>query len=197
MKVYARIDNSQVGPLGLDELLEAGVRPSTYVWHKGMADWERAEDVPDVCRAMRRALAGLDPITGEPVDTTPAPGSENGRQQEGQEMQTAPGMIGFRGLPEPEIKQDFSVKPQGVSIIGAVIATLICFPITGMIALWFAMKCKAHWKMSEDPKATPQQIEFYQRKAHDDARIYRMMIGITFCLGIIMLGFTMSRFALQ
>ncbi len=162
-----------------------------------MSDWERAEDVPDVCRAMRRALAGLDPITGEPVDKTPS--EESGNMPDsasGSKGDTPPGMIGFRSLPEPDVRQNFSVKPQGVSIVAAILATLLCFPITGMIALWFAMKCKAHWKMSEDPKATPQQIEQLRRTAHDDARLYRMMIGITFCLGIIMVGFTMSRIAL-
>ena len=68
MKFFARIDDTQVGPLGLGQLIEAGVRPSTYVWHKGMADWEKAEDVPEICRAMRRALAGLDPETGMEIE---------------------------------------------------------------------------------------------------------------------------------
>lgn len=65
MKFFAQLSDRQIGPLTISELIEAGVRPSTYVWHKGMSDWAKAEDVPEVCRAMRRALAGFDPETGE------------------------------------------------------------------------------------------------------------------------------------
>lgn len=200
MKFFARIDDSQVGPLSLGELIEAGVRPSTYVWHKGLSDWEKAEDVPEVCRAMRRALAGLDPETGNPITT--GTGQQlstltHSSPDEEEEIQAgANGLRGIRGIPEPGITPDFSRRPQGVSVIGALLATLLCFPFTGLVAVWFAMKCRAHWKMSEDKNIPPAEAEQLRRNAHDDARIYRMMIGITFCLGIIMIGFTMSRMML-
>lgn len=64
VKYFARINRRQVGPLTLQQLLQAGVRPTSYVWCKGMPDWQPAAEVPDICRAMRRALAGLDPETG-------------------------------------------------------------------------------------------------------------------------------------
>lgn len=61
MKIFAMIDGQQVGPLELDEIVEAGVRPDTYVWCKGMADWQRAAEVPDICRYFRLRLAGVLP----------------------------------------------------------------------------------------------------------------------------------------
>lgn len=195
MKFFAIIDDRQVGPFTLGEILESGVRPSTYVWHKGMEDWQKAEDVPEICRAMRRALAGFDPLTGElpaPIGIRP----EELQKQSGQQDEMAAraeGLRGIRGLPEPQGNPNFDVRPQGVSVILAIITTVMCFPFTGLVAIWYAMKCNAHWKMSLQEGLNPQEAADLRRKAHDDARIYRMMIGITFFLGIMMIGFTMSQ----
>lgn len=200
MKYFARINGRQEGPYTLSELIANGVRPSTYVWRKGMPDWAKAEDVSEICRAMRRALAGFDPETGNLL--SPAQ-HENAAAQEAElspedamrmeEEARASGLRGVRNLPEPPTDINFDVKPRGVSIVMAILATLFCFPFTGLVAIWFAMKCRAHWKMSEQPNMPASEAAAFKRKAHDDARIYRMMIGITFCLGIIMVGFTMSR----
>lgn len=164
-----------------------------------MTDWQKAEDVPEICRAMRRALAGFDPLTGElPVKADTQPGFVQSAIEEEDELQArAQGLRGFRGIPEPDRQPNFDIKPQGVSVIYAILTTILCFPITGLVAIWFAMKCNAHWKMSEQTGITPQQAADLRRKAHDDARIYRMMIGITFFLGIMMIGFTMSQMLLQ
>ncbi len=61
MKIYAMIDGQQVGPMPLDDIVAAGVRPDTYVWCKGMADWQKASEVPDICRYFRLRLAGVLP----------------------------------------------------------------------------------------------------------------------------------------
>lgn len=52
------IGDRRVGPLELDDMVKEGVRPDTYVWCKGMADWMPASDVPDICRYFRMRLAG-------------------------------------------------------------------------------------------------------------------------------------------
>ena len=53
------IDGRKSGPYTLDELQEAGVTPETYVWCKGMDDWEKAADVADICRYYRQRLFNL------------------------------------------------------------------------------------------------------------------------------------------
>lgn len=88
---------------------------------------------------------------------------------------------------------DYSVPPQGVSIISAVIAMILCFPITGILAIYFAWKCKAQWQRSEEAGLSNEERLELRRKSYDSARLYRMMIGITFCMGIIMIGLTLSR----
>ncbi|MCM1489538.1 MAG: DUF4339 domain-containing protein [Muribaculum sp.] len=64
MKIFAMIDGQQVGPMELENVAEAGVRPDTYVWCKGMPDWQKASEVPDICRFFRLRLAGVIPSCG-------------------------------------------------------------------------------------------------------------------------------------
>ena len=45
----------------LDDMPREGVRPDTYVWCKGMADWMKADEVPDICRYFRQRLSGTLP----------------------------------------------------------------------------------------------------------------------------------------
>lgn len=189
MKYYARINKENVGPLSLKELVEAGIRPSTYIWCKGMADWQPAGDDPEVCRAIRRYLAGLDPETGanmvsaEPGDQTVEP------------MPEEPGnaITGIHGIPEPPSQIDYSMQPPGVSVFTAIIVTLCCFPLTGAIAIFFALRCRADWKMAQQDGMSQAQSLEYRKKAWEDARIYRMMVGISLCLGLIMIGAAFSR----
>lgn len=62
MKYYAMIEGRQYGPMNLEDMVREGVRPDTYVWCKGMPDWQPAEDVADICRYFRQRLAGELPI---------------------------------------------------------------------------------------------------------------------------------------
>ena len=40
--------DSRVGPLSIMQLAERGIEPSTLVWTAGMADWTRADCVPEL-----------------------------------------------------------------------------------------------------------------------------------------------------
>lgn len=191
MKYFARINKETVGPLSLKELVEAGLRPSTYIWYKGLDDWQRAEEDPDICRGLRRYLAGYDPETGELPEAQVA--KEEADPKEEMRQMAEQGMFGLRGLPEPPDRTDYTAKPMGVSVITALLATLFCFPITGLIAVFFAMRCSAYWKMSEQPGIADAERRDYQIKSHSHARVYKMMLGITLCLGLIMAGIAFSR----
>lgn len=182
----------------LTELLNAGIRPTTYVWCKGMVDWQQASEVPDICRAMRRALAGLDPETGKErtmeVETDVAPSKifdPNNQPTNRQEL--AEYLRQAIEESERNSRTDFSIPPQGVSIFMAIVATIFCFPLTGLVAIYFAYKTRLNWTKSEKEKLGSQERTNLQIQAHEDARLYRMMIGITFCIGIIMVGMALSR----
>lgn len=40
--------DTRVGPLSIQQLSERGIEPSTLVWTAGMADWARADTVPEL-----------------------------------------------------------------------------------------------------------------------------------------------------
>lgn len=61
MKYFAMIEGRQYGPMEIDDMVKEGVRPETYVWCKGMSDWEKAAEVPDICRYFRQRLSGTLP----------------------------------------------------------------------------------------------------------------------------------------
>ena len=45
---YIVVDDNRVGPLTLAQLSEKGIEPSTLVWTAGMADWSRADSLPEL-----------------------------------------------------------------------------------------------------------------------------------------------------
>ena len=72
MKYFAMIGGRRYGPMDLDGLVREGVRPDTYVWCKGMPDWIKAEEVPDICRYFRQRLSGTLPSQKAPGPQEPA-----------------------------------------------------------------------------------------------------------------------------
>lgn len=187
--------------MSLTDLLNSGIRPDTYVWCKGMQDWTRASEVPDICRGMRRALAGLDPETGEELAAQQASPDQaeklfsvDNPPANRREMAEFLRQVMEEG--ERNSRPDYSVPPQSVSIFMAIVVTILCFPITGMFAVYFAYKSRADWNKSLDENLSPNMREQLRQKAHDEARMYRMMIGITFSIGIVMVGMTLSRMML-
>lgn len=187
-KYFARIDHQNKGPFSLLQLIDAGIRPSTYIWTKGMDDWQQAADVADVCRAMRLRLAGL-PVPGEE-----SPAAPSGKQPGNSALSDINGMPvrGIYGFPEPESNTDFNIKPQGISVVMAVIVTLLCFPITGIMAIWFACRFNSEWTKSEQDGISGDERRKLRVMAYEKARMYRMMIGLSFSLGIIMYGMMLT-----
>lgn len=92
MKYFAMIDGRQVGPFELDDVVREGIRPDTYVWCKGMADWEQAQDVPDICRYFRQRLSGSLPSLRKPSAGTL---SDSIMEQEELIRQFPPSLQGF------------------------------------------------------------------------------------------------------
>lgn len=184
MKYYAFIDGEQKGPFELEELTHVGVRPSTYVWAKGMSDWQRADEVPDICRLFRQHLAnhGRTPasVVAEPAATPSATQPDREEPRDEKREQRA---FGFP-IPESfEPKEDLNAPPQ-VSMTLAVLALLFCCPPTGIAAVVFASKAINRWKESLAP-GEAGHIEQLRRQAHDYERLAKMWLGITVALGII------------
>ena len=201
-KYYAMIDGEQRGPFSLEELPGAGVRPSTYIWCKGMPDWQKAEENADVCRLFRNHLydvmhPGEAEVKRNPNGTlnispniTGADGADD-RWKVKPDEPKGPLPSRFDGflqqagedplptLEDIEKNEDTSRPP--VSMIGyAWLVTIFCFFPTGIGALVFAYKSKKAWIHGDNKLA----YEFNRRA--------KMWTGITFFIGIILYGLFMA-----
>lgn len=190
MRYFAMIDGERRGPYELDQLVEAGVRPSTYVWCKGMADWEKAEDIADICRYFRQRI--FDKMHPAPIAAQPAPQPEPQPAQ-----QPAQQNFPFAdNTPEPNID-----VPPAPTLFLAIFLTFFCFPVTGLVAIYYSYKARRAWTDSQRSDADKskhlysdsERIEL-RREAHDFDRQAKMWIGITFFLGMILYAFVSHKF---
>ena len=186
-KYYAMIDGERKGPFALEDLPAAGVRPSTYIWCKGMPDWQMAEENADVCRLFRNHLYDI----MHPADRVFNSSEELEKYKVKKDEPTGPPPTRFDRflqetgndplptLEEIDKQQDKSLPP--VNMIGyAWLATLFCFLPTGIVGLIFAYKSKKAWKNGENDLA------------HDYSRRAKMWTGISFFIGIIAYGFLLA-----
>ena len=195
------IDGERRGPFELDELHSAGVRPDTYVWCKGMADWEKAEDVADICRYYRQRIFDL--MHPSAVREQPA---ENVQPEE-DSYESVPlryrRMVEKSGTqpgPPLDTSPDTS-RPPAPTLFISLFLTLFCFPITGLVAVYYSYKARAAWQESKRSESAgssrlydEKERENLRRLAHDYDRQARMWIGITFFLSLIFYAFITHKF---
>lgn len=201
MKYFAMIDGERRGPFDLSELHDAGVLPETYVWCKDMDDWEKAEDVADICRFYRRRIFDLmHPQASAPEpQTSPDPdGDPYGqfpvRYREFVRREGADPII----PDEPE--EDLAMPPASMLPVSLVL-TLLCCPVTGLVAIYWSVMSRRAWEemrrgesKSSKKLYTDEERSAYSRMAHDYARKAKMWCGITFFLGFILYAFIGNRF---
>jgi len=189
MKYFAMIDGERKGPYTLEQLIDAGVRPDTYIWSKDMVDWQHARYVADVCRAFRQRLAGL-PVTESGIQKTEPEPAEKGTMGN---IEDVP--VHFRHivrksgtevgkLPEPE--SDLAQPPKH-TLVPAVLVTLFCFPVTGICAIYYSIQSRKLWLGSDELPA--EQRYNLRKESHSLNNMAKMWIGITFFLGLILYAF--------
>lgn len=182
MRYFAMIDGERRGPFTLEELADAGVRPDTFVWCKGMDDWQQARFDADICRMFRQRIFAINhpepPKPPTPATTeNPAPGiPEN--------------IVTPHQIPHVEPVTDTSAQPTSM-LLASFLLTFFCFPFTGMLAIYYSVKARKSWEDSRRSRSqgesalyTEREREELRTQAHDYARRARMWCGITFFLGI-------------
>lgn len=176
MRYFAMIDGRKCGPYTLDELADAGVRPDTYVWCKGMPDWQHAEEVADICRFFRQYIFNM-------MHPAPEPAAQ------------------AQGQPIPPQIIYVSQLPPASTLFLAIFTTLACFPPTGIVAIIYSTKATKAWieaqKTNPQSGASPyseKEKEELKRLAHDYSRSAKMWTGITFFLGVIFYAFLSHKF---
>lgn len=207
MRYFAIINDERCGPYELEELAQAGVGPDTYVWCKGMADWEKAGDVADICRYFRRRV--YDHTHGTPLQPSVNPTSVPQQAEVSTEDPYASVPLRFReavrrsgqDAPAP-VGEDTDINhPPANTMIISLALMLFCFPITGLVALYYSFQARRHWIESNRSETKgsralydDKERERLRRNAHDCDRQARMWIGISFFLGVIFYAFLGHKF---
>ena len=204
MRYFALIDGERRGPYELAELSQAGVRPDTYVWCKGMADWEKAEDVADICRHFRQTIFDrMHPSPAPPPaspDTMQPPQSAEGYENVPLRFRR---MVRDSGEAPPEFrKEDRDVnRPPAPTLMPAIFLMFFCFPPTGLVAVYYSFKARRFWVESlkseskgQSPLYTDEERTSLRTSARDYDRKAKMWVGITFFLGMIFYAFLGHKF---
>lgn len=180
MKYYAFIDGAQKGPFDLDQLADAGVRPSTYVWSKDMDDWHRADEVEEIRNVFRRHIDTQEERrrAEEERIKAAAPAVSAAPPQEAPPAERP--RLRF-GLPEVEEQEDLS-RPPHLSMTLAVLSLLLCFPPTGIVSVIFTYKAQRAW---QDALMDPKGGEHLRRQSHEYERLAKMWLGLTVAFGVI------------
>lgn len=179
---FAMINGERRGPFNLDELHNAGVMPDTYVWCKTMSDWEKAEDVADICRYYRQRLFNLMHPTPTVAEVATEPNTESPEA-------TQFTRYGIELPPVDSIQEDYSVEPPSLVIL-AIIVTIFFFPLAG-VGIYYAVLSRRAWHDSQRAENEDRNLYSIQERkecqirAHEYARKAKMWIGISFFIGII------------
>lgn len=200
MKYFAIIDDEQKGPFELSQLAEAGVRPDTYVWCKGMSDWQQAKDVADICRMFRIRIHDLmHPGSGGDSHT---PDSNIKETTEPDKADTPPQWTDEKGrtpsrfdrylsdsdeprlpsLEEIEEREAGNTPPTSSLLLPAILVTILCFPPTGVVAICQSIKAR---KCRREADSDGER---------EHARSAKMWTGISLFLGLILYAFLVRFF---
>lgn len=208
MKYYAMIGGERRGPYELERLAEAGVRPDTYVWCKGMPDWEKAEDVADICRMFRirihdlmhpgsvDALRSVDNVPQSDIQSPPE-GQNYSPSRFGRYLQETD-QPDLPTVDEIEERRDTHARPS--NMLPWAILSILFFPITGIIAVMMALKCRRAWEeakshdVGNDGESVGRQPENdnardMRRLAHDFCQAAKLWTGVSFFLGLVLYAF--------
>jgi len=201
------ISGEKCGPYELEDLAKAGVDPDTYVWCKGMADWEKAGDVADICRYFRGRV--YDRAHGTPLHHPENQASVSQPAEVRTEDPYAGVPLRFRDavrrsgqkVPVPAGDDVDINRPPANTMIISLVLMLFCFPITGAVALYYSFQARRSWIESNRSEAKGSRVlyddrerERLRRSAHDYDRQARMWIGISFFLGVIFYAFLGHKF---
>ena len=160
-KYWVNIDGIQSGPISRDELANIDFNPEvTYVWHEELDDWQRIDrlsEFADIVAAKQKAAAEHSEHSGHSESAESAESSENSENSEESESSVTPPPVPQPPVPQPPVLQPAMPQPPvaqppmpqppmpqppvapeaeaPTNLVWAVIATVMCCQITGVIAI--------------------------------------------------------------
>lgn len=160
-KYWVNIDGIQSGPISRDELANIDFNPEvTYVWHEELDDWQRIDrlsEFADIVAAKQKAAAESAEHSEHSEHLEQSEQSEESEHSEQSESSVTPPPVPQQPMPQPQVPQPPMPQPPmpqppmpqppmpqppvtpeaeaPTNLVWAVIATVMCCQITGVIAI--------------------------------------------------------------
>lgn len=160
-KYWVNIDGIQSGPISRDELANIDFNPEvTYVWHEELDDWQRIDhlsEFADIVAAKQKAAAESAEHSELSEQSEHSENSEQSEESEHSESSVTPPPVPQPPVPQPPVPQPPMPQPPmpqppmpqppmphppvapeaeaPTNLVWAVIATVMCCQITGVIAI--------------------------------------------------------------
>ena len=161
MQYWVHISGVQRGPMQLEELIGLGITAETYVWREGLADWVQAREVPELAGFFilstdnntapdeNRQQVENDFVVGETVNDNETDGktdndNSTGQQQIQTQQPQMPQMVCNQQYPMP------ACPP--TNLAWAIIITVLCCQVFGIIAIIYAAQVKSKYDMGQYEK---------------------------------------------
>ena len=140
MQYWLHIDGTQHGPFQMEELVKAGITPDTYVWREGLEDWIMAKELDEL------AILFTEPETAQnDFGNVPLPGT------------ATPPAIPSQPLYVVS-SQPFTPPCPPTNLVWAIIVTVLCCQIFGIVAIIYATQVKTKYAMGQYEKAVKESL---------------------------------------
>lgn len=123
---YINSNNEKIGPVALTDVAKHSINSQTLVWMQGMAQWQKAAEVPAI---MKHIIPDI-PQTPTTPQMPPLPNN------------------GYKNNPYNQGFNVVSNKPQNFLWLGIVTTLLCCLP-AGIVSIVFATKVDNLWNQGD------------------------------------------------
>lgn len=125
---YLGVNNQRKGPFPEEELLRNGMTPDSLVWCKGMAEWKKASEVPELAKYFAaQQLPQLPQLPGPQYAQGQYP--QNPQGQYPQYPQYAQGQY------QQQEEEEFIPFCPETHLTGAILCTIFCCVPFGIVAI--------------------------------------------------------------
>lgn len=150
MQYWANIGGVQYGPVERENLAELGLSADSYVWRPGLDEWVLAADLEELADLLPPSLNQV------VADVAEGDGSESSSQESEQLPPSIPAEIeeeddhSMASYPRVErVEQPAEEQCPPTNLVWAILSTILCFTIFGIIAIVYAAKVSSRYRIGD------------------------------------------------
>ena len=156
----------QEGPMSLEQMSKMGLDETAYVWHSGLPDWVKITTVPELNELLTGAATEVPELPtetdvkaeAEGVEVAAEAPQENNIPDEVPSLDvvdhSTPYMQQPYGAVEPAVAaSEPAPKCPPTNLVWAIIATILCCSIAGIVGIVFAFLTKKYYREGNLEKA--------------------------------------------